>query len=558
MTERESLLSSNQSLNPPKTTENILYSSPERNNDEHVGTASCELGDILDFPDISLDDDYYCSESEASDRERLLGNHDNNREPNIIDRSKPVVIKRRVGLIHAVSLIFGGIVGSGIFISPTLVLKNSGSVGLTLIVWTLGGFFSLLGALCYCELGTMIEKSGGDFIYLKIAYGKMASFLYSWLNVWFIDPASFAIKSMTFSLYLSAVFNLDCAGNTLLFKLLAAISIIFSSGLNCASVLWSARAQVLFTGVKFAGIIIIICVGFLTITAGHTENFQNSFTHSNTDIGLLGHAFYSVMWSYEGWNCLNYITEEIKEPTKNFPRCMYISIPLVTICYVLINLTYFSILSPSEMLSSDAVAFTFAHKLSPIFGIIMPLLVAISCFGSINGQLFSGSRVLFSIAREKQMPKCLSFVNRHSQTPIPAIVLRTILGLVMLIPTSIEPLINCLLFAEWIYFFAMFVAVVLLRWKKPHLPRPYKVPLIFPIIMIFISLYFIATPLIVNPIESAIGLSILLAGVPVCYIFLVKQYAPRIVQPLLAKITYASYILCNVVEPAIPKAFETH
>jgi amino acid transporter len=211
------------------------------------------------------------------------------------------------------------------------------------------------------------------------------------------------------------------------------------------------------------------------------------------------------------------------------------------------------------MLTSDAVAFTFAHKLSPVFGIIMPLLVAISCFGSINGQVFGASRVLFSIAREKQMPNFLSFVNRDSQTPIPAILLRAFLGLLMLLlPTSIEPLLNCLLFVEWIYYLAMFVAVIFLRWKMPHLPRPYKVPLVFPILMIVISLYFIATPFFVNPVESAIGLSVLMAGIPVYYVFLVKQWVPRFVTRFLSKVTYMSYLLCNVVEPAIPKSFARH
>lgn len=145
--------------------------------------------------------------------EEVMGDwedNDSERSPFIEQRdasgSEGTSIKRRIGLIHAIAMIVGGIIGSGIFISPRYVLGNAGSIGETLLVWTFGGVLSLLGALCYCELGTFIEKSGGEYIYLKIAYGRFIGFLYSWVNVWFLDPGSHAILSLTFAVYATQPF----------------------------------------------------------------------------------------------------------------------------------------------------------------------------------------------------------------------------------------------------------------------------------------------------------------------------------------------------------------
>lgn len=535
--------------------EALLVSQNGEKSLQNERTFSPNIENFDDFPNIPLNreefDDDSSSEGGQSDRDRLLQPSDSLK---IIDRSSPTVIHRRVGLIHAVALLVGQIIGSGIFISPTIALKNSGSLGFTLIIWTFGGVLSLMGAMCFCELGTMIEKSGGDYVYLKIAYGKLAAFLYSWLNVWVLDPASFAIKSMTFSLYLNAAFKTGC-NEILTLKLFAAISIIFFAALNCISVSLAAKSQVLFTGAKLIGIFTIIVIGAVQIFRGEMQNFHDIFQNTTTNPGMVGHALYAVMWSYAGWNNLNLITEELKNPEKNFNRCMYISIPLVTLCYVLINISYFAVLSTSEMLASNAVAFTFADKLNPIFGFIMPLIVATSCFGSINSQVFGASRGLFSISREGQLPKLFSFVHRETQTPLPAIILRAVLGLLMLLPATIEPLINCLQFIEWIVLCLMFLTVILLRWRKPHLKRPYKVPLIIPILLIPVALYFICTPFISKPIESVMGLVLITAGIPVYYVFLVKKWIPKKIIRCLGYSTYMSALLCNVVEPMTPKSF---
>ena len=455
------------------------------------------------------------------------------------NNKKVIQIKPRIGLVHAIAMVVGGIIGSGIFISPRYVLRYANSMGETLLVWTFGGMLSLFGGLCYCELGTFINKSGGDYIYLKLAYGRFIGFLYSWINVWFLDPGSFAILSLTFAVYVTEPFfprkatagaisrSAVCHPPVGLAKLLAACAICILTAVNCISIRWAARAQVLLTSCKLIAVASIVIVALVRLIAGNTTGFdQHVFEGSATAPGDVGHAFYSVMWAYSGWNSLNFITEEVKNPKKNFPRTIMISIPLVTLCYVMINLAYFSVLSKHEILASDAVALTFASRLSPVLGAVMPIIVSLSCFGSLNMGLFSSSRIIFAIAKEKQLPTCLAMINRKSQAPIPAILMRAFLALIMLLPANIENLLNWLLFVEWLIFCTVFIGLILLR-KRADTPRHFKVNIVIPVFMAGVSLYFAATPFISNPLESVFGLTVIFAGIPAYYIFIKKNWASR-------------------------------
>ena len=216
--------------------------------------------------------------------------------------------------------------------------------------------------------------------------------------------------------------------------------------------------------------------------------------------------------------------------------------------YVLVNLAYFSVLTKHEILASDAVAISFASRLSPVFGTLMPLIVSLSCFGSLNMALFTSSRTLFSIAREKQLPSFLAMIHRESQTPIPAILMRAILALLMLLPTNIENLLNWLLFVEWLIFSAIFIGLIWLRRKKADTPRYFKVNIVIPVFMTGVSLCFTATPFLSNPLESVFGLSVILAGVPAYYIFIKKNWTSRSKRfnKFFSKFSYYIQLIFNV------------
>ena len=225
----------------------------------------------------------------------------------------------------------------------------------------------------------------------------------------FLEPSSFAIVSLTFGLYATQPFfpspgktsansaGVECHAPLIVMKLLAACAIFILTAVNCISIRLAARAQVTFTSFKIMAVASIVTVAVIRLLCGDaTELRQNVFRGSAVSPGSIGHAFYSVMWAYGGWTGLNSITEEVKNPDKNFPRTIMISIPLVILCYVLMNLAYFSVLTKQEILASDAVALTFADRLSPVFGAIMPVIVSLSCIGSLNAGLFGTSSLVFN------------------------------------------------------------------------------------------------------------------------------------------------------------------
>ena len=470
-------------------------------------------------------------------------------------------IERRIGLVHAVALVVGGIIGSGIFISPRYVVRSASSIGETLLVWVFGGVLSLFGGLCFCELGTFIEKSGGEYIYLKLAFGPFIGFLFSWIDVWVLEPCSFAILSLTFGVYATEPFfpsqgvasdNLTVTYHQpmMLVKVPAACSICILTAINCISIRLAARVQVVFTSFKILAVGSIVIVALIQPLSGAaTELNHNVFSGSAISPGSIGHAFYSVMWAYQGWSSLNSITEEVKDPKKNFPWTLMISIPLVTLCYVLMNLAYFSVLTKQEILASDAVALTFASRLSPVFGAIMPAIVSLSCFGSLNSSLFSSSRVMFSIAREKQLPSCLAMIHRNSQAPIPAILMRALLALLMLFPTNVENLLNWLMFVDWLIYSFVFIGLIWLRIKKPTIPRSFKVNILIPIFMTLVSLYFASIPFISNLVESVFGLVVILSGIPVYFIFVEEKwlFKSERLSWLSSKVSQLIQVILNVV-----------
>ena len=428
-------------------------------------------------------------------------------------------LKRNVTLLQGIALIVGVMIGSGIFITPRFVLEKSGSVGLMLIVWATCGFIAILGALCYCELGTLIQVAGGEYSYVKEAFGELPAFLISWGFILVTKPASLTIICFTFAYYIcQPLFDHDNEP-ILLIKTVAALCIIVITIINCVSVQWAAQMQVLFMAAKLIAVGIIISIGAVRILEGHTDSLESPFKGTNENLGKIAHAFYNGLWAYDGWNQLNYITEELEDPNRNLPRAVLIALPLVTLCYVLINVAYLSVLSPKEVLSSSAVAVTMAEEVSPVLVILMPLFVACSCYGAANGSVFTNGRLVCAAAREGHMPKFLAEIHSKFHTPLRATVFPSIIAIIMLIPGDIDSVLNCFSFVSWLFYGVTVLSLIVLRWQRPSQPRPYEVWLGIPVMMILVSLYLIVAPFVDRPEESALALCFVLAGIPVYYMF---------------------------------------
>lgn len=450
----------------------------------------------------------------------------------------PVRLQRQLGLWNGVAVIVGVIVGSGIFISPTEVFAEAGSVGAALCVWGICGLLSLMGALCMAELGTSIPDSGGDYSYIKMAYGDCMSFLYLWVTVLIILPASNALAALTFANYVIKPFFIECQPPADAVRLFAFAIIFILTWINCYSVKWSIRLQNSFTLAKVLALVLVITFGLYYIIAGKAVHMTSDAIWAGQPLTFvaLAKAFYSGLYSYAGWNALNFVTEEIKNPIKNMPRAIMISITTITVIYVLVNIAYFAVLGEKEISSSSAIAVTFGEKTLGPLSFIMPLSVALSTTSGLNALIFSSSRILFVGARQGQLFSLLNMISIKHLTPVPSLILVGFMSCLYLITTHISSLISYLIFIE-ASFGALGVSTVLvLRRKFPLISRPLRVHTYIPVVYLILSMLLIATPIIQGPFEALIGTIILITGIPVYYLTANWTLKPRAYQDALDKL----------------------
>lgn len=288
---------------------------------------------------------------------------------------------------------------------------------------------------------------------------------------------------------------------------------------------------------KIGALVTIILVGLGWMLSGHLENFEEPFANTETDPGKISVAFYSGIFSYAGWNYLNFMTEELRDPYKNLPRAIYISLPLVTAIYVLANVAYLAVLTPQQMIASNAIAVTFGDKVLTYGAWIIPVMVAISAFGGLSVHIMTSSRMCFAAARNRHMPEVLSFINVKRYTPTPALVFLCALSLIYLFIGDVYVLITYSSVVETFFIMLSVSGVLYFRWKQPDMPRPIKINIAVPIIFVGICIFLIIVPTYQVPYECGMGALITIAGIPFYLVCVAWKRKPEWFQSKIDRIT---------------------
>jgi APA family basic amino acid/polyamine antiporter len=411
----------------------------------------------------------------------------------------------------------GTMIASAIFIVPASIALHVQSSGLLILVWVVGGIISLLGALSVAELGAAMPEAGGQYVYLREAYGPAWGFLYGWTAFTVINTASISAIAVGFATYAGYFVKLDAAG----IKAVAVLSIIALTAINCFGIKLGAWVQNGFTFIKMAALAALVICSFV-LPGGSSQNFLPIFpAHSFSNLlGPFGLAMVAAVWAYDGWIEITYVAGEVKNPQRNLPLAIIYSTLLVIAFYVVVNLAYMYVLPVEKMAKSSLVGSDVAAVVIGASGAALVAVgILISTLGSNHGIVFTAARIPYAMAKTGLFFQSMAYVHPRFRTPITALVIQGVWGCILALSGSYDQLFTYVVFAAWVFYAMACGAVIILRRKAPQMSRPYKVwgyP-VTPIIFILFSIWLVGNTIIEAPRDAVIGAGIILLGLPVYF-----------------------------------------
>ena len=450
-------------------------------------------------------------------------------------------LKRVLGIWSAAAIVVGTVIGSGIFLVPSSMIQNVGTPLMVFAVWVFGGLLTLFGALSYAELAAAMPEAGGEYVYLREAYGPLWGFLYGWTQMWVAKSGSIATLATGFFIYLAnfrpelekvwmvVPLPLGEAGRPLEIRygqLLAMAVIAALALINYFGVRAGGNVQVSVTVVKVLLLAAIVVIGLGT-AHGTSANYHTSTPAPGGIAGFFA-ALVAALWAYDGWNNVAMVASEVRKPQRNLPLALILGSLAVLAIYLLTNLAYFRVLPADSVAGTDRVAGEMMRRiLGPGGAAAVSVAAMISIFAALNGSILSGSRVPFAMARDGLFFRRVGFVHPKHRTPSVSILALSAWAALLVLSGRYDQLYTYVIFASVILYGMATASVIVLRFKRPDLPRPYRTlgyPIIPAIFVIAISCLVVST-LLKSPRESLMGLVLISVGLPFYFYWKRRQPA---------------------------------
>ena len=450
---------------------------------------------------------------------------------------------RALSLRDAIALVLT-VIGTGVFLKTAPMAQLVGSPSKVLFAWIAAGLLSLAGALTYAELGAMVPEAGGDYVFLREAYGSMAAFLFGWTNLVLIATGGVAAVATGLVSFLSSFVPLDAVWATRDFhilgqvvhwrlgiqQLVAVAVILLFSAINARGIALGARVQWLATLGKLGGIAIIVLGAFLLSRTGSWQHLRAPVTAGiGGGMSAFGAAMLAALWAYQGWANVAMVAGEIEKPERNVPRALIFGMLIVIVVYLVTNVAYFYALPFSEILTANSTAYRdalpVAAKAAFTFFRYGPQLVSlafiISVIGTLNGIILMNARVPFAMARDGVFFRHLGDLSPTMSVPVIAIWVQGIWASVLALSGTFDQITTSVIFALWIFFALSGSSLFVLRRKLPAAPRRYRTPgyPVVPILFVLVAIWLVINSVKAYPVESAAGLFLIALGLPFFFFF---------------------------------------
>jgi basic amino acid/polyamine antiporter, APA family len=447
---------------------------------------------------------------------------------------KPTLV-RGLGLLDSVLLLVSGIIGSSIFLTAKDIASPLPQPVLFLLVWVLGALISLCACFAFAELGSMFPDSGGQYIYLREAFGDLTAFLYGWMLFSVANGGTIAALSVASAAYTGQVFPIVSEAHVVVAfagivitraHLLGLVLIALLTYVNVVGLRWGALLQNVSTWTKFTAMAAFVVLGF-AIGKGHWSNFHSQGVSLSMGLGpaqlisALGVGLIAVFWAYDGWVYITWVAGEVKEPRRNVPLAMVSGVLAVGVIYVAMNLTYMYALPLKEIGAHETIAHAAAAALfSPRAAVWLSLMIAVSCFSAAATCTLSGARVYLAMAQDGVFFKRMAVIHPKWRTPAFSLIGQGVWAAVLTISGRYDQLYTYVIYGMVLSYTLTVVGMFLLRWKRPEIPRPYRCtgyPWL-PAIYVLIGTVWTLNTIFTRPTEAFWGTAIVLVGVPF-YVF---------------------------------------